>query len=62
MFEEQSFDQSVLKKLTEELSQTNKVRRRKKVLAEKERASIQTLYLPLHAIYFSNLSKDFEIN
>ena len=36
MFEEQSFDQSALKKLTEGLSQTKKVTRRKKVLAGKD--------------------------
>ena len=41
IFEEQSFDQSALKKLTEELSRTKKVIRRKKVLAGKERASIR---------------------
>ena len=62
MFQEQSFDQGVLKKLTEELLQTNKVRRRKKVLAGKECSSIQTLYLPLRVIYFSHLTKGFEIN
>ena len=54
MFEEQSIDQSALKKLTEELSRTKKS---EKVLAGKERASIRALYLPLHLIYFSNLSK-----
>ena len=52
MFEEQSFDQSPLKELTKELSRAKKVRRRKKVLAGKECASIQTLYLPLRIIYF----------
>jgi len=41
MFEEQSFDQSALKKLTEELSRAKKVRGRKKVLAGKECASIR---------------------
>ena len=40
MFEEQSFDQSALKKLTEKLSRAKKVRGRKKVLAGKECASI----------------------
>ena len=35
MFEEQSFNQSVLKKLTEELPQTKKVQRRFKVLVGK---------------------------
>ena len=52
MFEEQSFDQSPLKELTKELSRAKKVRRRKKVLAGKECASIQALYLPLRIIYF----------
>ena len=52
MFEEQSFDQSALKELTKELSRAKKVRRRKKVLAGKECASIQALYLPLRIIYF----------
>ena len=61
MFEEQSFDQSALKKLTEELSWAKKVRGRKKVLAGKECASIRALYLPLRIIYFSNLLKGFEI-
>ena len=52
MFEEQSYDQSALKNLTEELWRTKKVRRRKKVLAGKERASIGALSdLPLHVIY-----------
>ena len=62
MFEEQSFDQSALKELTKELSRAKKVWRRKKVLAGKERASIQALYLPLRIICFSNLLKGFEIN
>ena len=62
MFEQQSFDQSTLKKLREDLLRTKKVRRRKKVLAGKERANIWALYLPLCVIYFSNLSKGFEIN
>ena len=53
MFEEQSFDQSVLKKLIEELSRTKKVRRRKKARA---------LYLLLRVIYFSNLPKSFGKN
>ena len=57
-----SLDQSALKKLTEEPLPTKKVRRRKKVLAEKERASIRALYLTLRVIYFSNLSNGFEIN
>ena len=35
MFEEQSSDQSALKKLTEELLRTKKVRRREKVVAGK---------------------------
>ena len=53
MFQEQSFDQSVLIKLTEEPSQIKKVRRTEKVLAGKEGASIfQELYLPLRVIYF----------
>ena len=42
--------------------QTKKVRRRIKVLAEKERTSIRALYLTLHVIYFGNLSNGFEIN
>ena len=50
------------KKLTEELSRTKKVKRRKKVLAGKEHAGILTLYLPLRVIYFSNLSKGFEFS
>ena len=62
MFEEQSFDQIALKKLTEKLSPTKKVRRREKVLEGEERASIRAFYLPLRLIYFSNLSKGFEIN
>ena len=62
MFEEQSFDQSAQKKLTKELSRAKKVRRRKKVLAGKDCASIQALYLPLRVIYFGNLLKGFEIN
>ena len=62
MFEEQSFDQSAPKKLTEELLRAKKVRRGKKVLAGKECASIHALYLPLCIIYFSNLLKSFEIN
>ena len=49
-------------KITEELLPTKKVRRRKKVLAEKERASIRALYLTLRVIYFSNFSNGFEIN
>ena len=57
-----SFDKSALKKLTEELSRTKKVKRRKKVLAGKEHAGIQTLYLPVRVIYFSNLSKGFEFS
>ena len=51
-----ALDQSALKKLTEEPLRTKIVRRRKKVLAGKERASIRALYLNLRVIYFSNLS------
>ena len=63
MFEEQSYDQSALKNLTEELWWTKKVRRRKKVLAGKERASIRALSdLPLRVIYWFNLSNGLKIN
>ena len=55
-------DQSTLKKLTEEPLPTKKVKRRKKVLAEKECASIRALYLTLRVIYFSNSSNGLEIN
>ena len=57
-----ALDQSALKKLTEEPLRTKIVRRRKKVLAGKDRASIRALYLNLRVIYFSNLSNGFEIN
>ena len=62
VIEEQSFDQSELKKLTEEPLRTKKVRRREKGSGRKERASIRALYLTLRVICFSNLSKGYEIN
>ena len=62
IFQEQPLIKVLLKKLTEEPLRTKIVRRRKKVLAGKDRASIRALYLNLRVIYFSNFSNGFEIN
>ena len=60
---EQSFDQNALKNLREEQLQTEKVRKRKKVLEGIKHASIRAFeHLPFCPIYFTTLSKGFKID
>ena len=62
MFEEQSFNQSVLKKLTEELPQTKKVQRRFKVLVGKSFQVLEHCICPCVIYFTEHLSKGFKIN